>query len=143
MGGMAQADKVYSGTPLPKKLGIQEGARLYMAGAPEGFDDVLGALPTGVRRLGRSGKAMDVVLLFVTAERDLRSRFSKLAAGLTPAGRLWIAWPKKASSVPSDLDFDTVQRIGLDEGLVDNKSASITEEFQGLQFVYRLKDRPR
>ena len=86
---------------------------------------------------------MDVVLLFVTEERDLRSRFAKLAAGLDPAGRLWVAWPKKASAVPSDLDFDTVQRIGLDAGLVDNKSASITDEFQGLQFVYRLKDRPR
>ncbi len=141
---MAQAHKDYSGTPLPKKLGIREGARVLVAGAPpEGFDDTLGALPTGVQRLGRAGTTMDVVLVFVTEERDLRSRFSKLAAGLDPAGRLWVAWPKKASSVPSDLDFDTVQRIGLDAELVDNKSASITEEFQGLQFVYRLKDRSR
>lgn len=140
---MAQAHNDYSGTPLPKKLGIREGARTYVAGAPEDFEDALGALPTGGRRLRRAGTAMDVVLVFVTEERDLRSRFSKLAAGLAPAGRLWVAWPKKASSVPSDLDFDTVQRIGLDEGLVDNKSASITEEFQGLRFVYRLKDRPR
>ncbi len=143
MGRMAQAHKDYSGTPLPKKLGIREGARVLVAGAPEDFDDAFGALPTGVQRLGRAGTAMDVVLVFVTEERDLRSRFSKLAAGLDPAGRFWVAWPKKASSVPSDLDFDTVQRIGLDAGLVDNKSASITEEFQGLQFVYRLKDRPR
>ena len=143
MGRMAQAHKDYSGTPLPKKLGIREGARVLVDGAPEDFDDALGALPTGVQRLGRAGTAMDVVLVFVTEERDLRSRFSTLAAGLDPAGRLWVAWPKKASSVPSDLDFDTVQRIGLDAGLVDNKSASITDEFQGLQFVYRLKDRPR
>ena len=86
---------------------------------------------------------MDVVLLFVTHERDLRSRFAKLAAGLDPAGRLWVAWPKKAAALPGDLEFGTVQRLGLDAGLVDNKSASITEEYQGLQFVYRLKDRPR
>jgi hypothetical protein len=86
---------------------------------------------------------MDVVLVFMTRERDLRSRFAKLAAALHPAGRLWVAWPKKASGVASDLDFNTVQRIGLDAGLVDNKSGSVTEEFQGLQFVYRLKDRPR
>ena len=86
---------------------------------------------------------MDVVLLFVTHEGDLRSRFAKLAADLYPAGRLWVAWPKKAAALPSDLEFGTVQRLGLDEGLVDNKSASITEEYQGLQFVYRLKDRPR
>jgi hypothetical protein len=140
---MAQAHKDYSGTPLPKKLGVREGSRLYVAGAPEGFDAVLGPLPTGVQRLVRAGADMDVVLLFVTRERDLRARFAKLAAGLDPAGRLWVAWPKKAAALPSDLDFDTVQRIGLDAGLVDNKSGSVTEEFQGLQFVYRLKDRPR
>ena len=139
---MAQPHKDYSGTPLPKKLGIREGARVYLAGAPEGFDADLGPLPAGVQRLGRAGSAMDVVLLFVTRERDLRSRFAKLATGLEPGGRLWVAWPKKAATLPTDLDFDTVQGIGLDAGLVDNKSASVTEEFQGLQFVYRLKDRP-
>ena len=140
---MAQPHKDYSGTPLPKKLGIREGARVHVAAAPAGFDAVLGPLPTGVERLGRLGSDMDVVLLFVTRERDLRTRFAKLTAALEPAGRLWVAWPKKASGVASDLDFDTVQRIGLDAGLVDNKSASVTEAFQGLQFVYRLKDRPR
>jgi hypothetical protein len=140
---MAQPHQDYSGTPLPKKMGIRKGARVHIAGAPEGFDGVLGPLPAGVERLRRLGLGMDVVLLFVTQERDLRSRFAKLAAALEPAGRLWVAWPKKASGVASDLDFDTVQRIGLDAGLVDNKSASVTEAFQGLQFVYRLKDRPR
>lgn len=141
-GRVAREHKDYSGTPLPKKLGIREGARVHVAGAPEGFDAALGLLPTGARRLGRAGAAIDVVLLFVTAERDLRSRFARLASGLEPAGRLWIAWPKKASGLSTDLDFGIVQRIGLDAGLVDNKSASITDAFQGLQFVYRLKDRP-
>jgi hypothetical protein len=139
---MAQPHKNYSSTPLPKKLGIREGARMYVAGAPEGFGALLAPLPAGVERLGRAGAAMDVVLLFVTEERDLRSRFPKLAAGLVPAGRLWVAWPKKTSSYASELDFGTVQRIGLDAGLVDNKSGSITEDFQGLQFVSRLRDRP-
>ena len=139
---MAQPHKDYSSTPLPKKLGIREGARVYVASAPEGFGTLLAPLPAGVERLGRAGAGMDVVLLFVTEERDLRSRFPKLAAGLVPAGRLWVAWPKKTSSYASELDFDTVQGIGLDAGLVDNKSGSITEDFQGLQFVYRLRDRP-
>jgi hypothetical protein len=114
-----------------------------VSGAPEGFDAVLGPLPTGVQRLGRAGSSMDVVVLFVTEERELGSRFAKLASGLDPAGRLWVAWPKKASRLPTDLDFDIVQRRGLDAGLVDNKSGSITDGYQGLQFVYRLKDRPR
>jgi hypothetical protein len=139
---MAEPHKDYSGTPLPKKLGVREGAKVYVAAAPEGFDTILGALPTGVQRLRRPGSGMDVALLFVTEERDLRSRFAALAGGLDPAGRLWVAWPKKAAKLATDLDFDTVQRIGLDAGLVDNKSASITETFQGLQFVTRLKDRP-
>jgi hypothetical protein len=140
---MAEPHKDYSGTPLPKKLGVREGTKVYVAAAPEGFDTILGALPTGVQRLRRPGSGMDVALLFVTEERDLRSRFAALAGGLDPAGRLWVAWPKKAAKLATDLDFDTVQRIGLDAGLVDNKSASITETFQGLQFVTRLKDRPR
>jgi hypothetical protein len=135
----AHAD--YSGTPLPKKLGIREGSRVLVAGAPEGFD--LDPVPTGVRLLGRAGPPLDVALVFVTSERRLRERFDRLAASLDPAGRLWVAWPKKASGIRTDLDFDTVQRIGLGAGLVDNKSASITDEYQGLQFVVRLADRPR
>ena len=140
---MAERHTDYPGTPLPRKLGIREGSKVYLAAAPESFDAALGTLPTGVQRLRRPGSRMDVALLFVTEERELRSRFAMLAAGLDPAGRLWVAWPKKAARLATDLDFDTVQRIGLDAGLVDNKSASITETFQGLQFVSRLKDRPR
>ena len=143
MGWMAEPHKDYSGTPLPTKLGIREGSRVYVAGAPQGFDAALGPLPTGVQRLRRAGTAMDVVLLFVTEERALRARFERLAARLDPAGRLWVAWPKKMSGISTDLDFATVQRTGLEGGLVDNKSASVTTEFQGLQFVFRLKDRPR
>jgi len=142
-GVVTATHKDYSGTPLPRKLGIREGSRVYVAGAPAGFDDALVPLPTGVQRLGRAGHDMDVVVLFATREAPLRSRFGTLAADLEPAGRLWVAWPKKASSIETDLDFDTVQHLGLDAGLVDNKSASITDDFQGVQFVYRLKDRAR
>jgi hypothetical protein len=73
----------------------------------------------------------------------LRRRFATLARALAPAGRLWIAWPKKAARLATDVDFALVQATGLRAGLVDNKSASITEVFQGLQFVRRSKDRAR
>jgi hypothetical protein len=136
---MSSDHKDYSATPLARKLGIREGSRVLVAGAPEGFD--LGPLPTGVERLGRAGPRMDVVVLFVTKASELRNRFDPLAARLDPAGRLWIAWPKKAAAVATDLDFGAVQRTGLNAGLVDNKSASVSEDFQGLQFVYRLRDR--
>ena len=134
------AHKDYSRTPLPKKLGIREGSRVYVTSAPEGFE--LGALPAGAT-IARARTALDVTVLFATRRAGLDHAFAKMAAALDPAGRLWVAWPKKASKVPTDLTFEVVQKIGLDAGLVDNKSASIDEVFQGLQFVYRLKDRPK
>jgi hypothetical protein len=133
--------KDYSGTPLWKKLGIREGSRMLLVGAPE--DLSLGEdLPPGVRVLARVAKGVDVAVLFSTSSAEVERRFMALARSLDPAGRLWIAWPKKAANVRTDLTFDVAQGIGLDAGLVDNKSASITDVFQGLQFVYRLQDRP-
>ena len=133
--------KDYSGTPLWKKLGIREGSRVYLAGAPEGLS--LGKdLPPAVHVLSRAGKDLDVVILFSTSGAEIERRFMSLAKALDPAGRLWIAWPKRARKVPTDVTFALAQGIGLDAGLVDNKSASITDVFQGLQFVYRLQDRP-
>jgi hypothetical protein len=133
--------KDYSGTPLWKKLGIREGSRVLIVGAPPRLS--LGeGVPPGVRVLSRAGKGLDVVLLFSTSGAEIDRRFMSLAKSMDPAGRLWIAWPKRAAKVPTDVTFDVAQGIGLDAGLVDNKSASITDVFQGLQFVYRLQDRP-
>ena len=135
----------YSGTPLWRKLGIKEGARVLCTRAPVGFVDELqrlAPLPDGVEFLRRPGRAVDVAITFVMRRSDLAARFPALARSLAPAARLWIAWPKKTTSVAGDLDFDAVQRVGLDAGLVDNKSVSITETYQGLQFVFRVRDRP-
>lgn len=137
MAGPAHRD--YSGTPLPTKLGIREGSRVLVAGAPTGFS--LGPVPGGVQLLARPRAGIDVAVLFVTREADLRRRFPGLVARMEPSGRLWVAWPKRTSKVPSDLTFTVVQAIGLGAGLVDNKSASIDDAFQGLQFVLRLRDR--
>jgi hypothetical protein len=143
---MASDHKDYSGTPLWRKLGIREGARVHVADAPSGFLDALEALaplPGGVEFVARPGRHLDVGVLFVTKTSDLRRRMPDLVRSLAPDGRLWVAWPKKAAKVQTDLDFDLVQGAGLDAGLVDNKSASVTDTFQGVQFVYRLKDRQR
>jgi hypothetical protein len=136
---VANTHRDYSGTPLPKKLGVREGSRVLVAGAPDGFR--LQPIPSGVELVARVRAPLDVVLLFVTRNSDLRRRFPPLARALAPAGRLWVAWPRKASRIATDLTFETVQRVGLHGGLVDNKSGSIDDEFQGVQFVYRLKDR--
>jgi fermentation-respiration switch protein FrsA (DUF1100 family) len=133
----------YSGTPLVRKLGIKPEARLGLIGAPEGFDDTLGELPPGVRvrrRLG--GEPFDVIVAFHSSRADLERRLPALAAALDPAGGLWLAWPKRASGVATDVTEDVVRSSGLAAGLVDNKVCAIDQTWSGLRLVYRLRDRP-
>lgn len=140
---MAPSDhKDYSATPLWKKLGIREGARVHVVHAPVGFDEALAPLPDGVSVLARPGRDLDVIVVFATDLDDLTRRFDALKPSLVPDGRLWVAWPKKASKAPTDIGFAEAQGLGLRAGLVDNKSASIDDVFQAIQFVYRKADRP-
>ena len=127
-------ERDYSSTPLPQKLGIKEDSRVGIFDAPEGFAGLLGVEP---KRRGR----LDVILLFATRKGELIRQFTPLARRLTPAGGLWIAWPKKAAKMDTDLDFETVQGVGLRAGLVDNKSATIDGTWQALRFVVRRADR--
>ena len=136
----------YSATPLPKKLGIKEHSRIAFVNAPKDFEGYLGLLPSGVeviKRLNKftSRKPLDIILLFVTAERALARDFAKLTEQLATNGMIWIAWPKKSSGVATDLSFASVQRTGLDAGLVDVKICAVDETWSGLKFVFRLKDR--
>ena len=133
----------YSGTPLPRKLGIREGSRLLLVGAPEGFAATLGDLPPGVELIRPGASAVDVAVLFAPDAATVRARFAELAASLQPAGGLWVAWPKRSSGVATDLDENVVRAIGLDAGLVDNKVCAIDATWSGLRFVWRLRDRPR
>ena len=131
----------YSSTPLAKKLGIKEQSRIAFVNAPENFLDYLGPLPDGIELVKRLTKPLDLILLFVTSERALARDFAKLTDKLAINGMIWIAWPKKSSGVATDLLFDSVQRIGLDAGLVDVKICAVDETWSGLKFVFRLKDR--
>ena len=101
-------------------------------------------MPDSSTLLKKLMEPLDVGVLFAIEQAELiRGGSIGWSAALDMAGRLWVAWPKKASKVATDIDFGFAQGIGLDAGLVDNKSASITDVFQGLQFVYRVKDRPK
>ncbi|HEX9943998.1 MAG TPA: DUF3052 domain-containing protein [Thermoanaerobaculia bacterium] len=134
----------YSGTPLPKKLGIREGLRVALIGAPEGFESILDPLPAKVTLARRIGPPpLDVILFFTKRRADLEKRFPSLAAAVAPSGGLWIAWPKKSSGVPTDLTETVVREIGLASGLVDNKVCAVDDVWSGLRFVVRLKDRPQ
>jgi hypothetical protein len=131
----------YSGTPLPKKLGIKPGARVALVRAPDGFEKFLAPLPPDVVLRRQARAPLDVVVLFVTRRAELARRFPPLARALRPDGGLWVAWPKRASCVVTDLHFEPVQTIGLDSGLVDNKVCAIDEVWSALRFVRRVADR--
>lgn len=136
----------YSGTPLPRKLGIKPGHRIRFVAAPAEFARALGELPPGVATLAGdddAASALDLVVFFTTSASALRARFGSLARSLVPAGMLWIAWPKKASGVRTNLTEDVVRGIALEMGMVDVKVCAIDAIWSGLKLVYRLKDRPR
>jgi hypothetical protein len=133
----------YSGRPLAAKLGIKEGFRVGLVNQPEGFEKALGSLPNKATIVDRLLNPINLVVLFVEAETALRKNFARVAGKLAPDGMLWVAWPKKASGVSTDLSFISVQQIGLQAGMVDVKICAIDEIWSGLKFVYRLKDRPR
>lgn len=133
----------YSGTPLPKKLGVQEGHRVALWNAPDEF--TLEGLPDEVmiRRDLRGRAPIDVALLFVKSQKALRARFAKAQARIAQDGGLWVCWPKKASGVATDLGDAFVRAHGLEAGLVDNKVCAVDETWSGLRFVWRVRDRGR
>jgi len=132
----------YSETPLAKKLGIKEGFRVGLVNSPKGFKKELASLPGNVKISVRDLlKPLDLIILFTDSQRTLKIEFPVLAEKLSVNGMLWIAWPKKSSSVSTDLSFDLVQQTGLQAGLVDVKICAVNEIWSGLKFVYRLKDR--
>jgi len=131
----------YSGTPLPKKLGIKNGFRVWLANAPADVRAELKSTLAACKVLSNGKSPLDLVMLFTKSKAELATEFDRLAKLLAPAGMLWVSWPKKSSGVPSDLDENIVREIGLAAGLVDVKICAVTETWSGLKFVRRLKDR--
>jgi hypothetical protein len=133
----------YSGTPLPRKLGIRPGHRVALEHPPSGFEATLGGLPEGVQLLrGSRGRDFDVVLLFVRNLETLEAKLTPTIARMAPATALWICWPKKTSALASDVDENKVRERGLAAGIVDIKVCAVDFDWSGLKFVFRVKDRP-
>ena len=129
----------YSGTPLPKKLGIKPGFRTAFLNLPK---DVDAELKTALKDCSVAEKApINFAMIFVRNSADLKKRFSAVARKLAADGMLWVNWPKKSSAVQTDLDESVVRKIGLDAGLVDVKVCAVTDIWSGLKFVIRVKDR--
>ncbi len=116
---------------------MKPGHRVAFVNAPPAFADQF----HGVKVVQRLRAPLDVIVLFSTERADLARRFPAAKRALADAGGLWVAWPKKASGVATDLRFEVVQPLGLDQGLVDNKVCAIDDTWSGLRFVYRLADR--
>jgi hypothetical protein len=133
----------YSGTPLPRKLGIKPGVRVGLVGAPVGFDITLGQLPPDVLLRTALRGSFDVIVAFFDSAAALQRRLPALGGALDPAGGLWVAWPKRSSGVETDLSDGVVRELGLAAGLVDNKVCAIDQVWSGLRFVYRIADRPK
>jgi hypothetical protein len=133
----------YSGTPLPKKLGIKEGHRLVLVGAPAGFARTLGALPLGVTVTDKlAGKTpVDVIVFFTTERADFAKRLSSLRQRMAQNAGLWIAFPKKASRMHTSMTDHVIRDVALPTGLVDNKVCAIDDTWTGVRLVIRLTHR--
>jgi hypothetical protein len=130
------ANAGYSGTPLPKKLEIKEDTRVATVGAPADFAGTLGQLPRGARLLRGVAAAHDLTIWFVTSRRQLEGDLRKIAPA-RGEGSLWIAWPKKASGVKTDVTEDVLREVILPLGLVDRKVCAIDATWSGLLFSWR------
>jgi Protein of unknown function (DUF3052) len=130
----------YSGTPLASKLGIRPGDNLALVGAPDGF--AIDDLPPGVDVRLRVTPTCDVIVSFHTRRSDLTRRFAALMRALVVDGGLWVAWPKRASGVDTDITEDAVREVALPTGMVDNKVCAIDHTWSGLRLVLRKELRP-
>jgi len=131
----------YSGTPLAKKLGITGEQVVGLLEAPDHLIDLLDPLPEAVMFRTSARGHLDVALAFFTERRRFESRVAVLGRAIFPDGGLWIAWPKKASGVPTDMTEDVVREVALPLGLVDNKVCAIDDTWSGLRIVWRRENR--
>jgi hypothetical protein len=131
----------YSGTPLAKKLGIKPGTRLFVAGAPKNYADLVAPLPEGVEFTSRLHADIDVVHVFATRRATLAEALRSTLAKMKPDAAIWVSWPKKAAKVPTDVTEDTIREIALPMGLVDIKVCAVDETWSGLKLVLRKEKR--
>ena len=133
----------YSQTPLAKKLGINDGMTISFIAAPNDLWAELGELPSSVTVRKKPATDSDLILYFTASLEEYTKQFPIYAKLIAQAGMLWIGWPKKASKIETDIGENLVREIGLANGLVDVKVCAITEQWSGLKFVRRLKDRTK
>ncbi len=131
----------YSGTPLAKKLSLKDGMRVWWDGIPDSVRDEIEAEGLELQLLNRPEAPIDAAHVFVTERADLAAKLTQLLPLLEPAGMIWVSWPKKASTVPTDITEDAIRDICLPMGLVDVKVCAVDEIWSGLKLVIRKEHR--
>ena len=132
----------YSGTPLAAKLGIREGSRLFLSGAPKNYLDLV-LLPKGARLAKKIDGETDLVHIFATEKARLAALLRASLRKVRPDTAIWVSWPKKSSKVPTDITEDTIREVALPMGLVDIKVCAVDEVWSGLKLVIRKENRRR
>ena len=133
----------YSGTPLPKKLGIAEGSAVVAIGAPKNYTKLVAPLPAGARIVTRMPASPAFVHVFSTSAKTLATHLKKLRSALVPNGIVWVSWPKKTSSVATDITEDRIREVALPMGFVDVKVCAVDDTWSGLKLVIRKELRPK
>ena len=132
----------YSGTPLPKKLGIKPGARVCVLGEPTDYQSLLEPLPERVAFTRTMGPDVDLTHIFATGLADLTKALQKARMHVRPNAMVWVSWPKKSAKVPTDITEDRIREVALPMGFVDVKVCAVTAVWSGLKLVIRKELRP-
>ena len=132
----------YSGTPLAKKLGYKEGYHIYLKNEPAHYWKLFDLLPEGIQKVKEpKNGSIDLIHLFCSSLEELERYTKECKSLLKKTGILWVSWPKGSSKIPTDLKREPIREHVLGIGLVDVKVAAVDEDWSGLKFVYRVKDR--
>lgn len=132
----------YSGTPLAKKLGIKAGSSLYVWNSPQDYLSFFTDFPVEVTFMKKiHSESLDLIHAFFTDQKGMEHQAPLLKNGLKKNGMLWVSWPKGSSTIPTDLKREPIREHFLSIGLVDVKVAAINQDWSGLKFMYRVKDR--
>ena len=131
----------YSGTPLAKKLGIKDGARIFLLNAPADYVRMVAPLPAGARTVKRIDPDTDLIHIFTARRRDLDTALPRAMKLMRPDAAIWVSWPKKSSGVATDVTEDTIREVALPLGLVDIKVCAVDDTWSGLKLVIRKERR--
>lgn len=134
-------DKDYSNTPLVEKLGIKKGHVIYLENIPDHYFELV-KIPSSIKTVGNPEQNLNFIHVFVTEKHNLNQILPKLKTYLSKKGMIWISWPKRTSSIETDLDENVIREIGLKYGLVDVKVVAFDEDYSGLKFIFRVEESP-